>query len=278
MPGVETIYEAVERFRGTRGIMDFLRIPRLIIRQKRCIEVLYGACTMLTASPAVPCSTGETDFGDPLRTTWVRFVRENTQRLDNSRLAVHAVGGEAFNHRFHCFTRTPHGFVVGEYGEGRPRLLIMHEKQVTVLHPYDSDPGVRHIHAVQYFDGGILVATGDSNKYLDRFEFEDGTLRFRKRIMRHLGGFTSACVLQGDCWLGTDFTGRPNYLLNLRTRRKYMFPRPAFTQFCDLLLPMDHASLLCLNRDLRGNRSFSIFDVERGQFLYCVAAGKEALT
>ncbi|MFW2735791.1 hypothetical protein ACN6PZ_18905, partial [Acinetobacter baumannii] len=57
--------------------------------------------------------------------------------------------------------------------------------------------------------------------------------------MSKLAGFTAMITLNDETWAGTDFSHRPNYLLNLETGEKIFLPRPAFTavSYTHLTLP-----------------------------------------
>lgn len=76
----------------------------------------------------------------------------------------------------------------------------------------------------------ILITTGDSNKYLDQWEYRNKKLIFRKRLMNKLGGHTAIAAVNGDWYLGSDFSSRPNYIENI-DGEKYFFPKIAYYMY-----------------------------------------------
>jgi hypothetical protein len=270
MSEAETIYDAVARLQRTRRMSHALRLLRLIIAKRRCIEVMHGACSLALHKPApvVACLDGLVDKVLSRARDVFRISRAG--QIDAVRVAAQTLGiADDFNFRYHGFCFTGTGFIVGEYLESNPRLLVSDGTTVTLYHPYADDRGVRHIHAVLEHEGTVFITVGDSNKYLDRYRLSSGDLSFERRVMHHLGGFSSACVVLGDCWFGSDFTGRPNYLFHSGTQRKYYFPQPAFLQFSELLIPIDDRFLVCLNMDLTDKRTLSIFDIRTSAFEFC---------
>lgn len=268
----EHILDAVMRFRRTGSVKHFLEMLYMIAVKRRCIEVLHGACSLVLRRPSTVSVSGSFSIEETLLKAGDIFRETHAAQIAAVRGAEQSLGiDDQLFFRHHCFCPVGKGFVVGEYAESNPRLIVSHGDSITLYHPYHGDRGVRHIHTVLEHEGTVFVTVGDSNKYLDSYRFRNGALRFERRVMRHLGGFSSACILGGDCWFGSDFTGRPNYLFNLRTGRKYYFPQPAYVQFSELMIPIDNRFLVCLNLDLTNKRTLSVFDVRTSAFEFCEA-------
>ena len=268
----ESIFEAVMRFRRSRSPRHLLAALRMIVTKRRSMEVLYGAWSFVMNRPGPLSPDGGLDIHETLRRANDLYQGNRMLQLRSVERALESC---RFRHRFefrnHPFQSTNHGITVGEYGEGYPRILISTGDEIVWQRLYESERGVRHIHVVMEYRENTFVTTGDSTKFVDQYSLNDGVLRLQRRVMRHLGGFSAACVVDGDCWFGSDFSGRPNYLLNFRSRKKHYFPGAAFRQFCDLILPIDNRLLICLNKDLTNLRTISMFDIHRGVFVFSEA-------
>jgi hypothetical protein len=238
------------------------------------LEAAYGALCYLTARPGVVSKTTEIDIEPMLHQIRVATVSLSTQRLRVLRdLAAAMPRADApVDCQIHGFADIEDGFVVGEYGEGSARVYLKTDGRYSWSDPYGNDPRVRHIHAVFRHRGDVFVSTGDAHKYLDRYSIERGDLRFRDRVIRLFGGFTAGCSVRDQLFLGTDFSGRPNYILCLETGRKFWFPRPAYNQQCSLMVPLRDRHIVCINAPLMwlGRQlSVSVFDADSLQFIYC---------
>jgi len=121
--------------------------------------------------------------------------------------------------------------VVGEYGEGK-RIFFATRQHSGVNNHYCRDPQVKHIHSIlRISKTQLLIATGDSAKYLDLWKMEDGRVRFHSRIKRRLAGYTGAVTVGDEHYFGTDFSSRPNFLLRLRDNRKFFLPKEVYLQY-----------------------------------------------
>lgn len=141
-----------------------------------------------------------------------------------------------------------------------------------MLLTFITDPGVRHIHSIMCNDKTLFISTGDSKKYLDKWELSDGKLVFVERILdKYWGGFTGCCKIQNN-FFATDFSQRPNYIYCLETSEKFFFPEPAYKHFCTFMLPVNNRYIVCLNQAMPGflpQRTISIFDTQIFLFVYC---------
>lgn len=269
-----TILEVFFIFSRTKRISHLFEFFHLIMQKKRLFEFSYGAFCFLVMKPNKVYSDKKFDIVKGLEKAKILFAEVDTQKKKillaaSSQLNSNELPLET---TIHGFTLTDNGFIVGEYAQNSSRILVKKNEGIITHQLYESNSGVRHIHSILQHDGYAFISTGDTNKYLDRYRIVNGDLCFDSRVLCHLGGFLSCCVVDGMCFFGTDFSERPNYIFSLKTRRKYSFPRPAYTQYCVLMLPLYESYILCLNRTSRiisDRKTISIFDVKSSSFIYC---------
>ncbi len=122
--------------------------------------------------------------------------------------------------------------VYAEYSQPGARLIYVNADSVKVYDPYANDLGVYHIHDIINIESDrYLVSTGDSSKYLDEFIINSQCCQRVKRHLKHLGGFTASIKTEKNIFLGTDFTHRPNYLLDYYSRVKYFLPKQVWLEY-----------------------------------------------
>ncbi|MGO2338991.1 MAG: hypothetical protein ACTH5M_00145 [Psychrobacter sp.] len=122
--------------------------------------------------------------------------------------------------------------VYAEYGQPGARLVYTSSDSNNIYDPYRNDLGIYHIHDIINIENDrYLVSTGDSNKYLDEFIINANHCKLVKRHLTHLGGFTSSIKIKGTVFFGTDFTYRPNYILNFNSGKKYFLPKQAWLEY-----------------------------------------------
>jgi len=163
------------------------------------------------------------------------------------------------------------GFILGEYAKQSARIFVKSGDEFTVCQFYQTSPGVRHIHSILQCGEHLFVSTGDSKKVLDRWKLNNGHMRFEKRILSTFGGFTTCCSINAKTFFGTGFSERPNYLFCLETREKWFFPKPAYTQHCFLMLPLNERYLVCFNSSIVQStpRTMTVFDTQALSFVSC---------
>ncbi len=245
------------------------------MQQGRLSELLFGLYCVLTLRPAkVRKAMHGLEMTDLVARAQEHFQARNSSRLrwlsEANRHLDRA--DEIEDCRIHGFVEGTDGALLGEYHDHSARMVSTSGKGVRVFSPYAQDSWVRHIHLVHLHDGELFVATGDSRKYLDPFSFEAGELHFKRRILKRNGGFTAACSIGNKLYLGTDFSGRPNCIYCLQTGEKFAFPKPAFYQYCILMLPVDDRRILCLNMSTpfsTPKKTLSLFDPAFKQYLFC---------
>ncbi len=267
------ITAAATRFRRSRGLSDLLAASRLVVGQGRVLEAAYGVYCFAVHPPGRLASP--VDNFDPAaaavagRVALAELVAEKSERR-RTILRDMASGETELDCRLHGFARAGSKLVFGEYAERSARLFVHDGSRVSVIAPYQNDPAVRHIHSLLLHGDLLYVTTGDAGKYLDRYQWVDGELRFDTRVLRHFGGFTTCAVVGGRTWFGSDFSERPNYLYCLETGKKRFFPRPAYTMWCLVMLPLADRYLYCVNTRLDSvsdRRAVSIFDTRLGRFV-----------
>jgi hypothetical protein len=269
----DVISKRLESFRRSKNPWHILVALRLVMVQGRLFELMYGLICYLRYQPSrvffdvsVQINSAieiAEDEAKSLRSKKIQALKQLNSKLPTAQAFANClIHGFAINDEFS---------VLGEYAEHSARIFVLKEGQAHHFAPYHDDAGVRHIHLVCLHKGSIFVATGDSNKYLDRFEYTALGLRHMSRIHQRLGGFTAACSVRGRLYLGTDFSSRPNYIYCLETKKKFFFPVLAFRQYCVMMLLINERHIVCLNFSLshfEEKRTISIFDTRSEKFIY----------
>ena len=103
---------------------------------------------------------------------------------------------------------------------------------------------------------------------LDIWRVAPSGMQFSKRVMRLFGGFTGTARVKGDDYFASDWSGRPNYLLRLRQKKKFFFPQPAFTRFVWRMKAFDSRYILCVHKCLleEDKAWVTLFDCETETF------------
>lgn len=266
-----TITERVRAFRQRPGVATFYKALSGIVRQRRLVEVAHGAGHFMLCKPSIPrqsklpasvltCAERLLTFSEAAAVDRERSEHRLLERwIPDIAVRPHSVAvcGEAT--------------IVGEYCETGARIFMLTGHRMVVSDHYCREPGVQHIHLVHAVDNEyFLVSTGDSRRLLDLWRIDGGQLRFERRLMRRLAGFTGVATVRGETYLGSDFSSRPNYLLRLRDRRKFFLPREAFLRYVWLVEPVDDRYLIVGSKTLEivgGMRSVSIFDAAMACFV-----------
>lgn len=165
------------------------------------------------------------------------------------------------------------GFLaVGEYGMPGKRLAFITRDSCEISDYYVRDPKVLHIHALNYAPGSqqLLVATGDAAKVLDSWHVSSSRAVPLTRLRPRLAGHTAILRTDQAVYLGTDFTGRPNYIETLGGSR-YYYPRKAYRSYV-ISFSLIGRLLLSYSAEeaaLGGRATVSAFDISRGRFVLC---------
>lgn len=267
-----TISRELGKFKKTKNPKFLVTAAVLLVRSGRLNEMAYGAyCFAVHPAPKVvpqPGITFETYHAE-LQETLSKLRAKKRDAISQVEPGI-VPGDEPLYCMDHGFVETEDGFIIGEYANYSARIFIKSGETTQEVDTYQIRKMVRHIHLI-YRDGDrVYITTGDSDKFFDLWRLKDGELQFEKRLMRRLGGFTTCCRIKGKTFFGSDFSERPNYIWCLETNRKYFFPRPAYTRYCYLMLPLNDRYIVCFNRGLArlsGGVSVSIFDTETLQFV-----------
>lgn len=275
-----TITGYIAKFRATKNISHLVKAAVLTLLQRRTGELLYGAHCGLFFRPSL---VKNPDGDYPLAQILGEREFLTCDKLAFSRTRLIELWGEDFNVRFlpsdfggvrsESIVQDEDGLIVGEYAERRARLAYATRESCFVSDYYDHVPGVRHIHSLLGYgnSGEILVATGDSRKVLDLWVAADRKLRFVKRIRTSLAGYTAAIEVNGDCYFGTDFSSRPNYIETLEGE-KYFFPKKAYKMSAITFHSFAGRYIVALSGDMPqfGDRkTLSVFDATRREFIFC---------
>ena len=275
-----TITGYIVKFRTTGNILFLVKAIVLILRQGRIAELIYGGYCSLFFRPSLVKSSNSNHLLS-------RFLNENGSLKGNklffSRDQLIELWGKDFNVRglpddfagvrSESVVHDENFFIVGEYGHQFARIAYITRESCVVKDYYNQVSGVRHIHSILRCgkSGEILIATGDRSKFLDLWIVADGQLNFVRRIKRYFAGYTAAVSINGNCYFGTDFSSRPNYIETLEGE-KYFFPEKAYKKLAVAFFPFLDRYIIAINCDMPqfGDRkTLSIFDVIQEKFIFC---------
>lgn len=281
-PVVGYISRELARFRASGNPLYLMKAALLVVRQGRVRELVVGAYWLLRHRPPAtlpPCSPAVAQLVAAQlprllgRDLWSRddivsaLRGDDTAPLDSGRLPADFAGA-----RREAIARTPGAVVIGEYGEARKRLCLVTAGGCHVATLYEDDPRVRHIHAVHAAgDGEVVVTTGDSARYLDRWRIDGPQLVFVRREARSLAGHTAIARVGGRLFLGSDWSSRPNHI-ETDDGRRYPVPRPASYMYAVAFHVPDGRHLVTLHTSLSvfgGRRAVSVFDTQARRFVHC---------
>lgn len=276
-----SIAECIEAFRRSKNPTAMLKALREVIAQRRTIEAMYGAyCFALyrpspistpSCAPSVLAAAVKAGHDLPLQ----EIVVED----------LPGVGPQHFRTRLESIAQKGDSVLLGEYASDSARMVLLSRSGVLVSTYYNGQNGVRHLHSIAEGEGdNVFVSTGDSTKRLDEWEIHSGKMYFRRSIIRYTGGFTASAKVRGELYFGTDFSGRPNYLLRMSDRRKFPLPRPAFSHFVYAMRPYLSRYIICrckavdtvfLSDELiqgRAGHTIAIFDTAEEGYIYADVA------
>ena len=223
----------VQGFRTTRNPLALVQALILVLKQRRVLELIYGAYCYLFHRPSlVQPKRDEEALISVLREAGAlmpfrRLSRAQLVELYGSEFRVGDLPDDFQGARCESICQGPGFLLIGEYGEDS-RLAYVTPRSCAVSDYYRRIRGVRHIHSIVRGKtaGEFLVSTGDTRKLLDLWSASGDDLRFVKRLRHRLAGFTAGAAVGGELYFGTDFSGRPNYIETL-CGSKYFFPRKA---------------------------------------------------
>ena len=245
-----------------------------IVREKRLLEVLYGISCLALYKPSPVIETSNFNL-DQISHLVRSLLEKKLRERDNLRLLVRSLTKEkSLSFLFNGYAFSSSGFIVGEYADKSSRLFIMEGDNFEINHFYLNIKGVRHIHSILCDDDLLFISTGDTKKFLDKWRFCDGEIRFIGRVMSLFAGVTGCCTVQNKHYFGTDFSERPNYIYCLENKKKFFLPEPAYIHFFSWMIPVNDRFIFCMNQSMphsRPNRSISIFDTFNCSYVYSQA-------
>jgi hypothetical protein len=246
----------------------------LIIKEERLLELLYGISCFALYKPSPVIETS--DFSLDQVSHLVRSLIEKKRREQYALMLLlrRLTGEEGLNFLSNAYAFCSSAFIVGEYAENSSRLFIIKEDNFEINHFYQDIKGVRHIHSILCHNDLLFISTGDTKKYLDKWEFCNDEIRFIGRVMSNFAGFVGCCMVQNKHYFGSDFSERPNYIYCLENKKKFFLPEPAYTHFFSEMIPVNDRFILCGNQSMphtHPNRSISIFDTFNNSYVYCQA-------
>jgi hypothetical protein len=277
-PRRPSITEQVQRFRATKSVRALAELGLSIVAQRRTIEVLYGGYCAVVHRPSSihpaedPAALDriirrKSEFAQP-----AVLSREQLLRTYGDRFALRDLPAGFASARRESVWLEPGRLILGEYGEGA-RLACVTSDGCLVSEHYSGVPGVRHIHAVRSYgrDGEFLVTTGDGHKLLDLWRATGAGIRFVRRVCRRLAGYTAIAEADGQYWVGSDFSGRPNFI-GLLGGPRYFFPEPAYRMHAAAFQVRFDRYVVSINKELDlsgGRRALCVFDTRARRFVYC---------
>ncbi|MDP1727419.1 MAG: hypothetical protein Q8M15_11600 [Bacteroidota bacterium] len=163
--------------------------------------------------------------------------------------------------------------VIGEYGVSNKRIFYVNQSSCKVSDFYSNNKAVRHIHAVNnnINEGELLITTGDAGKYLDLWCTHEKNVVFKKRLRKKLAGYTAITILNNICYMGSDFTSRPNYIVTLNNK-KFFFPKKAYKMYVVKFKTYQNRYILSVNAELPYfgyKQTVSVFDSLSNSFVFC---------
>ena len=276
----ESIAQCLVKAKATWNPLYLVKAIYLLISQRRLIEVMYSLYNFIcfppsaVNSPMISFSTLNDDSKWSL--LYLKYVLslEDICHVFADEYAVNLLPKDFSGARLEGIVLSNKLLIIGEYGWPGSRIAIVSQQALTINTYYEKISSVRHIHSIcnGFNRGEILVATGDTAKYLDLCIVEDANISFLKHLHKSLAGYTAMLRMEDECLLGTDFSGRPNFLKFLSNGSKLPFPRKAYNMFVVRLVQYNHRYILCLSAELQclgGRNALSVFDVEKQQFVFC---------
>ena len=168
--------------------------------------------------------------------------------------------------------------IVGEYGRLRKRIAVISHHSCAINEFYVKDSSVTHIHSIYKAPNSesFLVTVGDTAKYLDLWHRRNDSITFSKRLKASMAGYTAIMNMGDEYFLGTDFSGRPNYIevfsVFSKYRRKIFFPKQAYRMYVLRFMQYKRGYIACLSKELNclgGQYALSILDAEKKEFVFC---------
>lgn len=185
------------------------------IRERRVVELIYGIYCFLVHWPSP-----------------VNLIKK--QVLEKESLSfLFAEDEVSMSFRKETIHQEDGITIVGEY-DNKPGARVVYKDANTtrIFNPYVNDEKVYHIHSIcKKNDDLFYVSVGDTAKYLDIFKINKNECTHKARIKKRLAGYTAITHINGVFFAGSDFSYRPNFIINLTTQIKYFLPKKAYIEY-----------------------------------------------
>jgi hypothetical protein len=274
-----TISQNLALFKETKKIRFILRAAMQVIKEKRILELSYGAYCVLLHQPSKVVSAPEKllqaiieDFVSQYSYCFF-YNREDLIAKFGAHFAVESLPKDFTLTRSESVTQCNGLLIVGEYAENSARIALITKTDCVISNYYQQIRGVRHIHAVHYCEtsGNVFISTGDTAKLLDQWKIKERELVFVKRLKKRMAGFTAISKAKNDYFFGTDLSSRPNYIES-SDGNKYFFPVDAYYKHCLTFYPVLGHYIATINTSMDEfgkHKILSIFDTDKREFIFC---------
>jgi hypothetical protein len=273
-----SITASANRFMKTKSPRALVELIAQIVREGRAIELLYGGYCSLRHRPSEVHTCDDAEALTRILSQRGEFVhravlsRRQLMELYGEKVAVHRLPEDFAVVRREAVWLDDGRLILGEYGEGA-RIACITARSCFMGDHYRQEAGFRHIHAIQRYGGPgeFLVSTGEAQKVLDLWVANHGEVRFVRRLRRRLAGYTAAVEVNGECYFGSDFSLRPNFIETLGGA-KYFFPQKAYKLHASVFYPLFDRYIVSVNKELDpsgGRRTLSVFDTHTKRFVFC---------
>ena len=278
-----SIAEYIVKFKKTKNPFYLVKAIILIVRQGKIDEVAFGIYCQFFFKPSKILVRNDEELEECMNMSRKAaalykerrfFTRDQLIECFGGKFNVSALPLDFIGCRTESIVQTNNLLIVGDYGtiKDSATIAIISSERCTVNNFYNQLQGVRHIHSIHLFnESEILISTGDTKKLTDLWIVEGNNIKFKKRIRRHLAGYTAAIKVNNQLFFGTDFSGRPNFIETLGGER-YFFPSKAYKMWVYAFYAFSDRYIASINTELihEGNRkTLSIFDTVNKQFIFC---------
>ncbi len=276
----KTISYYVKDFKTNKSIKSLFMAFYLVFKQGRFIELLYGLYGFLFFHPSkvVPI-TEKNSFFENYISKHLNQKYNGFKGLIYSEYLIQTFGSKYnFNNlpkdirfRLPSILSANDWLVLGEYGDASGTIFFFTKNNVQSIDYYNKIKGFRHIHCIhQLNENELLITTGDNKKFLDLWTIESDKIKFKKRLMKNFAGFTAVASVNGEHYFGSDFSQRPNYIFRLSDKKKFFFPKEAYTMFVMYLAVLQNRYIISFNKKTAdfGGKAVSVFDTQIEKFIY----------
>lgn len=258
---------------------------RSIFREGRFIELLYGIACFLVPKRIAPKLNllEEPEVMKSIPNLISRLENRDTkwilEKYPSYEKNIKKLPKDFNCARSSAVLEVKNHLIIGEYGWPGARIAIITHNNFQLVNYYNSIQGVRHIHAIcttqessnTSQDISILITTGDTVKRLDEWVLCSFNQCFslKKTLKKRLAGYTSMVAVNNKIFCGTDFSSRPNFIIENNSGKIYWFPKQCSNMYTVDMIAISGNQILCLNKKLAAfgdNIAISVFDTYKMRF------------